>query len=250
MTNAAEGGIIVAEPSAPVQTDPEHGTAAQIVLPLIEGRRSVRGFKDKAVPRATLDRILVAASRAPSGSNTQPWHVHVVLGGAKARLSKAVLDERAAGAPEPTPEYPYYPTDWPELSHRRRRQNGWELYGLLGIAKGDRAAARAWHDRNFDFFGAPVGMIVTTDRRLGQGALVDCGGFLQSLMLAARSFGLETCAQAAWAAYHATVRSELHLPPEEMVLFGIALGYEDPAARANQLRTPRADPTDFITVHE
>lgn len=214
---------------------------ASVVLEALESRRSVRGFLGNEVAREVVARILEAAARAPSGNNTQPWRVHVLTGAARERLSGAILAARAAGGaePAPAPEYPYYPREWPEPYLGRRRAVGWQLYGLLGIGKGDRVAARAWHDRNFTFFGAPVGMIVTTDRRLGLGAFIDVGMLLQGIAVAARGFGLDTCAQAAFASYHAIVRSELGLAAEELVVCGLALGEADPAAPANRLHTER-----------
>ena len=127
--------------------------------------------------------------------------------------------------------------------------NGWELYGLLGIQKGDRAKSRAWQDENFRFFGGPVGLILTRDRRLGLGALLDLGMFMQGVAVAARSFGLDTCPQAAFAHYHAIIRSELRLAPEDMVMCGMALGYTDMSAPANRLHTERELVSGFATFH-
>ena len=220
---------------------------ADTVLQAITSRRSIRGFRDTPVPRATVETILTAAARAPSATNTQPWRVHVLTGASRARLVDVLLAERATGAPEPTPEYPYYGGEMPEPYLARRRTVGWQLYGLLGIAKGDRAGARGWHDRNFSFFGAPVGMIFTVDRRLGLGAYLDLGMFMQNIMVAARGFGLDTCPQAAFAGYHATIRRELALPAEDMVLCGMALGWADPDAAANTLVAERAALADFVT---
>ena len=223
--------------------------ARQTVLATISGRRSVRAFLDRPVSRGKVEEILAIASRAPSGSNHQPWRVHVLSGPAKARLSAAILAERASGAPEPALEYRYYPNDWPQPYLGRRREVGWALYELLSIEKGDRSGARAWHDRNVTFFGAPVGMILTTDRRLGLGALIDVGMFLEALIIAARAFGLEACTQAAFGAYHAVARRELALTPEEMVICGLSLGFEDKDALPNRLRTTRVGVEGFTTFH-
>jgi nitroreductase len=219
----------------------------QTVLATISSRRSVRAFLDRPVSRGKVEEILAIASRAPSGNNSQPWLVHVLSGSAKARLSAAILAERASDAPEPALEYHYYPNDWPQPYLGRRREVGWALYGLLNIEKGDRTGARAWHDRNFTFFDAPVGMILTTDRRLGLGALIDVGMFLEALIVAARAFGLETCVQAAFGAYHAVARRELALAPEEMVICGLSLGFEDKDALPNRLRTTRVAVGGFTT---
>ena len=219
--------------------------ARHAVLAAISTRRSIRGFKDTPVARETVESILTAAARAPSATNTQPWRVHVLTGTARAALVDAIMAERASGAAEPTPEYPYYSAEMPEPYLARRRTVGWQLYGLLGIAKGDRAGARGWHDQNFSFFGAPVGMIFTVDRRLGLGAYLDLGMFMQNIMVAARGFGLDTCPQAAFAGYHAAIRRQLALPAEDMVLCGMALGWADAGAVANALVSERAPLAEY-----
>jgi nitroreductase len=220
------------------------------VIAAITGRRSVRGFLDAPVPRATIEEILSAASRAPSATNTQPWRVHALTGAARERLTAAIMAERATGAEEPAPEYAYYPAAWPEPYLSRRRTLGWRLYDLLGIKKGDRAAARAWQDENFRFFGAPVGLIFTLDRRLALASYFDLAMFMQNIVIAARGVGFETCPQAAFAHYHAIIRRELRLAPEEMVMCGMAIGLEDSAAPANALRADREPVEAFATFHE
>lgn len=212
----------------------------EAVLDALRSRRSVRAFRDTEVKRGVVEQLLAAAARAPSANNTQPWRTYVLTGAAKARLSRAILEARRSGAPDPAPEYAYYPERWPEPYLGRRRAIGWQLYALLGIGKGDREAARAWHDRNFEFFGAPVGMIFTTDRRLAIGAYIDLGMFMQAIATGARGFGLDTCPQAAFASYHEVIRSVLGLAAEEVVVCGMALGHADPEAVPNRLTTERA----------
>ena len=225
------------------------GSPGEGVLAALESRSAVRGYLDRPVPRQVIDTILTAAARAPSGNNSQPWRVHVLTGPAKDRLGDAILAGRRDGADDPAPEYDYYPQDWPEPYRSRRRTNGWELYGLLGIGKGDRVKSRAWHDENFRFFGASVGMILTRDRRLGLGSLIDLGMFMEGVAVAARGLALDTCPQAAFAHYHAVIRQQLQLPPEDMVICGMALGTADPAAKANHLRTEREPVQGFATFH-
>lgn len=220
------------------------------VADALMARRSTRAYLDRKVPKETVARILSLAARAPSGNNTQPWRVDVLTGPALARLSAAILAERQAGRALPPPEYPYYPAEWPAEHLARRRENGWALYNLIGVTRGDKAAATAHHDRNFTFFGAPVGMILSVDRRLGQGALIDLGLFLQSLALSAQSEGLATCLQAAFNAYHDVIRRELALDPTLMVVCGVALGFADPDAPINGLRPPRDAVQDFTRFHE
>ncbi|WP_395665804.1 nitroreductase family protein [Methylocella sp.] len=215
------------------------------VLEAISGRRSVRGFLAEPVPRETLEKILTVAARAPSATNTQPWRVRVLTGATRARLSAAILAEREGGAIEPPPEYDYYPKSWPEPYLARRRALGWTLYALLGIKKGDQDAARRWQDNNFRFFGAPVGLIFTLDRKLATGSFMDVAMFVENIAVAARAFGLDTCPQAAFAHYHATIRRELALDEEELVVCGMALGRADEAAPANRLESAREPLENF-----
>lgn len=219
---------------------------SEAVLEALRSRRSIRGFRDTPIPREVVERLLSAAARAPSANNTQPWRAYVLTGAVKARLSEAILEARAGAATDPAPEYAYYPASWPEPYLSRRRAVGWQLYALLGIGKGDREAARAWHDRNFAFFGAPVGMIFTMDRRLGLGGYIDLGMFMQGIMTGARGLGLDTCAQAAFASYHAVIRTVLGLAAEELVVCGMALGHADDEAPANRLHAERADLSEFV----
>jgi nitroreductase len=216
------------------------------VIEAMATRRSIRAFRPDPVPRATIEAILQAAARAPSGSNIQPWHVRVTSGAEKERLSAAVRAAHAAAGGRGEREYQYYPRQWREPYLARRRATGWGLYALLGIGKGDRAATEAQHLRNYDFFGAPVGLFFTIDRDMELGSWLDYGMFLQSVMLAARGFGLDTCAQAAWCDFHAVVARELGLPAERMLVCGMALGHADPEAPANRLVTERIPLSDFV----
>ena len=176
----------------------------------------------------------------------QPWRVHVLTGEPKERLSAALMRAHAEGAPHGA-EYKYYPDQFFEPYLARRRKVGWDLYGLLGIARGETARMQAQHARNLVFFDAPVGMIFTIDRRLEIGSWLDYGIFLGNVMTAARGHGLHTCAQAAFAPFHATIRRELGLAAEEVVVCGLSIGYEDTAAPENQLRTERVPAREFAS---
>lgn len=225
-------------------------TTADAVDAAIESRRSLRAFTRQPVPRDVVARMLAVAARAPSGTNMQPWHVHVLTGAARDALVAAVC---AAYDREPDAhafEYDYYPQEFFEPYLGRRRKVGLDLYGLLGIGRGDKEAMRRQHRRNFEFFGAPVGMIFTIDRRLGKGSWFDYGMFLQNLMVAARARGLDTCPQAAWAQYHRVIARELQLPPEQMVVCGLALGYADGSDPANALTTERAPVSEFAVFRD
>ncbi len=208
----------------------------------LTSRHSMRAFLPTPVPRALLEEILGLAARAPSGTNTQPWQVHVLTGPAKQRLCDricAIYDNPAALALHER-EYDYYPKTWGSPYLERRRKVGWDLYGLLGIAKDDKAAMHRQHARNYRFFVAPVGLIFSIDRHLAQGSWLDYGMFLQSIMLAARARGLHTCPQAAFTQFHRIIGEELGFRPEQMLVCGMALGYADPAAVENSLVTERA----------
>jgi nitroreductase len=218
----------------------------------ITSRRSVRAYLPTPVPRETIEEILAVASRAPSGTNTQPWKVHVLTGAALQRLSAricAVYDDPAQRS-QHTEEYAYYPTEWRSPYGDRRRKVGWDLYSLLGIAKTDKARMHAQHARNYSFFDAPVGLIFTIDRVMQQGSWLDYGMFLQSVMVAARARGLDTCPQAAFTQFHRLISDELQLPAEEMVVCGMALGHADPKAIENTLVTEREPVAGFARFLE
>ena len=217
----------------------------------IESRFSARMFLPTAVPRETIVDILRVASRAPSGTNTQPWRVYVVQGATRDRIVAEVCSAHDAIRANPalTSEYreayDYYPEKWVSPYIDRRRENGWSLYGLLGIGKGDKDAMHAQHQRNFKFFDAPVGLFVTIDRVMGRGSLVDCGMFLQSIMVAARGRGLHTCPQAAWNGFSKIILPIVGAGEDEMMVCGMSLGYADESAVVNTFHTPRVAVSDF-----
>ena len=217
----------------------------------IESRFSARAFLPTEVPRETITDILRVASRAPSGTNTQPWKVYVVQGARRDALVKQVCDAHDALRADPSlaanypSEYDYYPTHWVSPYIDRRREKGWGLYGLLGITKGDKDRMHAQHQRNFRLFDAPVGLFFTIDRVLGRGSLVDYGMFLQNVMLAARARGLHTCPQAAWNDFAAIVRPAIGAGEDEMMVCGMALGFADPADPVNGFHTPREPVASF-----
>lgn len=213
----------------------------------ITTRRAVRAFLPTAVPRATIERILEVASRAPSGSNTQPWHVYVLTGEAKSALSRKLLaahDDPAERAKH-TEEYAYYPLAWRSPYVDRRRKLGWDMYGLLGIGKGDRQRMHAQQGRNYLFFDAPVGLIFAIDRDMEQGGWLDYGTFLQNVMVAARARGLDTCPQQSFTVFHRIIEEHLQMPDHEMVVCGMSLGWADPDAAVNRLVTERVPVSEF-----
>lgn len=217
----------------------------------IESRFSARAFLPRAVAREQIADILRVASRAPSGTNTQPWKVYVVQGGSRDALVKKVCEAHdaiyanPALAAEYREEYDYYPEKWISPYIDRRRENGWSLYGLLGITKGDKDKMHAQHQRNFKLFDAPVGLMFTLDRVMGRGSLVDYGMFLQSIMVAARARGLHTCPQAAWNGFANIILPHVGAGADEMLVCGMALGYADEADKVNSFHTPRETVEQF-----
>jgi nitroreductase len=221
------------------------------VLPADEAlrtRKSVRGFKPDPVPRGRVEEILALAARAPSGSNIQPWHVYAIAGAAKEVLSRELVEDyMERGGKGQAQEYHYYPREWREPYIGRRRKLGWSLYGLLGIGRDDKEKMRRQHARNYEFFGAPVGLIFTLERDMEVGSWLDLGIFLGGIMAAARGFGLDTCAQAAFAPYHPILRRHLPIADDQIVVCGMSLGYADPAEPANALETERLAVAEFTT---
>ncbi len=236
--------------SRPQPLSVEETTAA--VDATMHSRRSIRAFLPDALARAVVEDILDVAARAPSGTNTQPWKVYVMTGAARQRL----VDEVCAAYDDPaerarhTEPYHYYPTQWISPFVDRRRKVGWDLYGLLGIDKTDKARMHAQHRRNFAFFDAPVGLHFTLPRVMAQGSWVDLGMFLQNVMLAARARGLDTCPQAAWATFHRIVLRHVGAGDDEIFVCGMALGRADPRAIENTLATEREPASGFARFVE
>jgi nitroreductase len=232
-------------PREPDEVTPE---SIAIVDHAITSRRSMRQFLPKPVPRELIEEILQVASRAPSGSNVQPWKVHVLTGASRQGLVDQIMaaynDPAQAGLHKG--EYDYYPPKWISPYIDRRRKVGLDMYGLLGIGKEEKARMHAQQGRNYAFFDAPVGLIFTIDRIMGKGSWMDYGMFLQSIMIAARARGLDTCPQAAFGHYHRIVSPYLGLNDEtEMVVVGMALGWADPQALDNTLLTEREPVSGF-----
>jgi nitroreductase len=219
----------------------------------ITSRMSARAFTQQAVPRELLEKILEVSSRAPSGTNTQPWKVYVLQG-----ASRDSLVEKACAAHDAiraNPElaanykesYDYYPEKWVSPFIDRRRENGWSLYGLLDIGKGDKDKMHAQHQRNFKFFDAPVGLMFTINRVMGRGSLVDVGMLLQNIMVSARGHGLHTCPQAAWNGFANIIMPHIGAAEDELLVCGMALGYADETDKVNTFHTPRVPVSEFTT---
>ncbi len=205
----------------------------------ITSRQSVRRFTDEPVSREQVHHLLDVARFAPSGTNTQPWHADVLAGAARDALCEEIMADYQANGERSNREYEYYPTQWFDPYLSRRRACGWGLYGSLGITREDKDLMHEQRGRNYVFFGAPVGMIFSIDRRLNVGSWMDMGMFLQNVMVAARAHGLHTCAQASFANYPEIVRRHCDIPEEHVVVCGMAVGYGVMDAPENVWRTER-----------
>lgn len=213
----------------------------------ITTRRSVRAFKPDPVPRETISHILEVAARAPSGTNIQPWFVDVLTDGPLKTMTDALLQRREDGAADP--EFAYYPKKWFEPYLARRRKVGYDLYGLLGIVKGEKDKMWTHFGRNYKFFDAPVGLFFSMHRDLEIGSWLDMGMFVENVMIAARGQGLDSCPQAAWIEYPKTVSEILGLPDDRILICGMSMGYEDTTAPENALVTERAPVEEFTRFH-
>ena len=237
--------------------DPQHLPAVtpattQAAEDAIISRRSVRAYLNKPVPRELIERVLNLAGRAPSGTNTQPWKVTVLTGASKQALTDKILaaynnaEERA----QHTEAYDYYPAQWVSPYIDRRRKIGWDMYGLLGLTKDNKAGMHEQHAQNYRFFGAPVGLMFTIDKVMGKGSWVDYGMFMQTLMLAARAHGLDTCPQAAFNQFHRIILPHIGAGPDEELICGMSLGYADNTPPVAQLKTERESAAHFTRFME
>jgi nitroreductase len=213
----------------------------------IESRYSCRAFLPTPVPEQTVREILQSAARAPSGGNLQPWIVHAIAGKRLEEL-KSVIRPRLNELPlAEGSEYEVYPTPLKQPYKERRFKVGELLYNSIGIPREDRPARYKQFARNFEFFGAPVGIFFSLDRTMGPPQWSDLGMHVQNVLVLARAHGLHTCAQEAWTFWHKTITHFLELPPELMLFCGVALGYADETAPINGWRSPREDVNVFAS---
>ena len=211
----------------------------------IASRFACREFSDRSVPRRTIEEILRVARFAPSGANIQPWHVYALAGEMKRKVSASLLDAHRTARDEHVSEYKYYASDLPSPYVGRRQEFGRIFYGALGIAQADVEGRVNQTAKNYTFFGAPVGLIVTIDRRLEVGSWLDLGMFVQNVMLAAAGRGFQSCPQETFSKYHKILRSLLSIPEEQMVVCGISIGCAKSETKARLM--PRADVQEFAS---
>jgi nitroreductase len=216
------------------------------VFEAVDSRMSCRWFLDKPVDPMIVRELIARAARAASGGNLQPWQVYALTGAPLAELKRktaAYIAGRDARHIES--EYAIYPDPMWEPYQGRREYHGVQLYGALGIDRGDAAARLAQYNRNLEFFNAPVALFIGIERKLGPGQWADLGGYIHALMFLARGYGLDTCAQESWARIHQVVRPFVNMPADQMLFCAVAIGYGDHAHPANDFRAPRAELSEF-----
>lgn len=219
----------------------------QSVSEAIRTRKSVRQFSAKPVSNELLARIFREASRAPSGGNLQPWRLYILTGDTRDKLIAAV---KAKGAPDGPPPYHIYPPKLTQPYRQRRKDVGEWLYKMLGVSRSDRRGKLRQLAKNYEFFGAPVGVIVVVDKQMNQPQWADVGMFMQSIMLLARQHGLHTIAQEAWASYHKVIHDVVGIPDNFMVFCGMGIGYADESAVINSLDTTRVPLDEFVVFSD
>jgi len=220
----------------------------QIVDQVITDRRSIRAYLPTPVPNELVKEIIQVSSRAPSGNNAQPWHVYAVTGDFKDRLCTELHGEFLNNPTAHRAEYRYYPKEMIEPFITRKRKNGIELYKLLGLTRDNELGMRQQHAKNMQFFGAPVGLFFTIDRSMEKGGWLDCGMFIQTVMLAAKARGLDTCPQAAFTQFHQIIGQRLNIPANQQLICGMSLGYADLSKIENTLVTEREPVETVLTI--
>jgi nitroreductase len=224
--------------------------AAADVFDAARTRRSVRAYKPDPVPPRVLREIVELARWAPSGSNIQPWRIHVLTGATLKRVGNAIQQAFLSAEEGHKRDYNYYTDPIAEPYLSRKRKCGWGLYGTLGIGRGDHEKSRNYRAGNYNFFGAPVGLVLTIDRSLEVGSWFDYGMFAQTLMLAARARGLHTCAEASIASYPDIVRRELGITRDYVIMCGMAMGYAQEDAVVNTFQPERIAVEDYAAFHD
>ncbi|WP_332060745.1 nitroreductase [Bartonella sp. CB74] len=215
------------------------------VFQSILSRKSIRAFTDQPVTQETIKEILKLATRSPSGANIQPWQVIVLTGKVLQQVGQE-LSQLVLSGVQGKRAHNYYPRQWREPYISRRKKMGLDLYKSLGIQKDEQEKMLHQKAKNFSFFGAPVGLLFTMDHDMEMGSWLDLGMFMQTIMLAARGFGLDTCPQAVFADYHEQIRKILSVPSDRHIICGMALGYRDVNAPENNFETEREPIENFV----
>jgi len=214
------------------------------LLEEIQTRMSTRAFKSTPIPRATIEKILQAAGKSPSYSNTRPWEVVVVTGEKRDGLSKVIYDLAKAETPEKS-DIPA-PATWPDELKKRSEEHYGNRSKVIGIARDDTAARQALMLQNFEFYGAPCALFLFRDATLSSWSIFDMGLFSQTICLAAHSFGIGTCLQASTVRYPDAIRDFLGIPKTKRLIICISMGYPDASAKINQYYSARANVDTFV----
>jgi nitroreductase len=218
------------------------------ILEGIKTRRSIRAFKPKSVTQGVMKKILQAASKSPSYTNTQPWEVVVVSGEKKNELSRRLKELAKAKAPS-SPDLPM-PKSWPQALEERSREHGARRLSTLGMARDDEEGREKLRLMNFEFYGAPCIVLLFMDASLGEWSIFDMGLFAQNLILAAHSLGVESCLQASVTNYAPEIKKILDIPENKKLLISISLGYPDEKAKLNTYRSLKQKPDEFTKWYE
>jgi len=219
------------------------------VLEAVATRYSCRAFLPIQVSEKIVREIVERASRAPSAGNMQPWRVYA-LAGKRIEELKRLMAPRMASLPKGEgTDYTIYPQPLGDLYRDRRFFVGELLYRSINVTREDKSSRYKQYSRNYQFFDAPVALFLAREKAHGPAQWADIGGYLQTIAIFSRGFGLHTCPQQAWVSFHRTVRAFLGLPDNLMVYSGLALGYEDSEAPINAWRSPR-EPLDVFASFE
>lgn len=214
------------------------------VSEIVRTRRAVRSFSDRPVKKEQVESVLRVAANAPSGSNIQPWHVYVMSGAFLDKALVEIRDKLYTGKLE-TPEFPTYPEPLQEPYRTRRSECGERMYGALNIAREDKSSRVKQVMKNYEFFGAPVGLIITMEANMGESQALDIGIFAQTVMLAAREQGLDTCPQVSWTLWPRAVKEAVGIPVDQKVMLGMAMGYANSEEPVNRIEHPREPVSSF-----
>jgi hypothetical protein len=210
---------------------------ADVFKDVITGRRSVRGFQQRAVDKALLEDIFSTAQQSPSNCNTQPWQVFVASGEKADNLRQQLSTAMMNG--EMDMDYPFDGVYRDEFK-ARQHDAAVQLFSAMGISREDKAKRGEAFMRNFSFFDAPHVAFVYLHQDFGIREAADLGMYAQSLMLSMQANGVASCPMTALSFHASKVRAELDVPAQYKLLFGIAFGYEDVQHPANACRVARA----------
>lgn len=214
------------------------------IIEAIENRRSIRAFKPDPIPDEILKKVLKAAARSPSYTNTQPWEVAVIRGKKRDELSRELFEAASSDTPI-APDMPK-PLIWPVELDRRAKEHGERRFEILKIGRGDAEKRKSLRLSNFKFYGAPAALFIFMDKSLGEWSIMDIGMFAQTMMIAALEYGLGTCPQAALTDYPHIVKRHLNIPDSKKLLLGISIGYPDNEALINTYRSLRVGMDEIV----